>query len=216
LRAVVVSVDYRLAPEHKFPIPHNDCFEALNWVYRNAAKYMIDKGRIGLWGCSAGGNLAAGVALRDSFNLEVPRIRHLDLVVPVTCHPTLYPHSLQSKDSSLIRFPFGGVAEESTKGLIELWDKYAGNMFADPYASVLLSEPSENHPPVHITVAGCDALRDEGIAYALLLRNAGIDTQLEIIPGIPHGINVSPATLAADQFFRNQVRVLNYALNTVF
>jgi len=81
---------------------------------------------------------------------------------------------------------------------------------------VLLSHPQKNHPPVHIIAAGCDALRDEGIAYALYLRNAGIDTQLEIVPGVPHGINVSPKTIVVGQFFRNRARVLNCALNTNF
>lgn len=95
-------------------------------------------------------------------------------------------------------------------------EKYAGDQFADPYASVLLAEPPANHPSVHITVAGSDRLRDEGIAYALKLRNAGIDTQLEIIPGVPHGLTISPTTPVASQFFRNQVRVLNCALNSDF
>jgi acetyl esterase/lipase len=81
---------------------------------------------------------------------------------------------------------------------------------------VLLSHPPKNHPPVHIAAAGCDGLRDEGIAYALHLRNAGLDAQLEIIPGVAHGINVSPKTLVVGQFFRNQARVLNCALNTDF
>jgi acetyl esterase/lipase len=93
---------------------------------------------------------------------------------------------------------------------------YAGNNFSDPYASVLLTQPRNNHPSTHITVAGCDVLRDEGIAYALQLRNAGIDTQLEIVPGVPHGVTISPTTPVAEQFFRNQVRVLNCALNTNF
>lgn len=93
---------------------------------------------------------------------------------------------------------------------------YAGSKYSDPYASVLLSEPRRNHPSVHITVAGCDALRDDGIAYALRLRNAGIDTQLEIIPGVPHGVNLSPTAIVAAQFFRNQARVLNCALNAEF
>ena len=93
---------------------------------------------------------------------------------------------------------------------------YAGDRFSDPYASVLLAKPRSNHPPAHITVAGCDRLRDEGIAYALLLRNAGIDTQLEIIPGVPHGVTISPITPVAEQLFRNQIRVLNCALNTDF
>jgi acetyl esterase/lipase len=81
---------------------------------------------------------------------------------------------------------------------------------------VLLSKPPKNHPPTHITVAGCDGLRDEGIAYALHLRNAGIDMQLEVVPGVPHGINVSPKTIVVGQFYRNQARILNVALNTDF
>lgn len=95
-------------------------------------------------------------------------------------------------------------------------DMYAGKDFSNPYASVLLAEPKANHPPTHITVAGCDSLRDEGIAYALRLRNCDIDTQLEIIPGVPHGVNLPITTFVAAQFFRNQVRILNWALNTDF
>lgn len=93
---------------------------------------------------------------------------------------------------------------------------YAGDKSSDPYASVLLSKPQKNHPPVHVTVAGCDGLRDEGILYAIQLRDAGIDTQLEIVTGVPHGINLSPTTNVARQYFRNQARVLNCALNTDF
>jgi acetyl esterase/lipase len=93
---------------------------------------------------------------------------------------------------------------------------YAGDKFADPYASVLLAPVSKTHPPVHITVCGCDALRDEGIAYAMKLRDAGVDAQLEIVPGVPHGLNVSPKTHVAKQWYRNLVRVLNCALNTDF
>lgn len=94
--------------------------------------------------------------------------------------------------------------------------KYAGDQVSDPYASVLLSRPQANHPPVHITVAGCDGLRDEGIAYSLLLRDAGVDTQLEVIPGVPHGVSLSPSTRVAGQYYRNQARILNCALNTDF
>ena len=81
---------------------------------------------------------------------------------------------------------------------------------------MLRTVPSESHPPVHIAVAGCDTLRDEGIAYALHLRNHGIDTQLEIIPGVPHEIDLHTKTHASRQYLQNQVRVLNYALNTDF
>lgn len=92
-------------------------------------------------------------------------------------------------------------------------DKYAGAQYGHPYVSVLGTAPPPNHPPTHITVAARDLIRDEGIAYALQLRNAGIDTQLEIIPGVPHGITMPATTHAARQFFRNQARVLDCALN---
>ena len=69
---------------------------------------MIDTKRVGLWGCSAGGNLAASVALRDSAEHTSARIRHVDLVVPVTCHPSLYPDALESSSASMKRLTFGG------------------------------------------------------------------------------------------------------------
>lgn len=93
---------------------------------------------------------------------------------------------------------------------------YAGDESSNPYASVFLATPSKTHPPTHVTVCGVDVLRDEGIAYAMKLRDAGIDTQLEIVPGVPHGLNVSPKAHVAKQFYRNQVRVLNCALNSNF
>ena len=93
---------------------------------------------------------------------------------------------------------------------------YTNGEIDNPYVSMLHADLRPNHAPVHTTVAGCDAIRDEGIAYALKLRNAGIDSQLEIIPGVPHEINLSPDTYAARQFFRNQARVLNTALNSDF
>lgn len=125
LRSVVIGVDYRLAPENLFPLPHNDCFEVLNWISNNATEYMIDTNRVGLWGASAGGNLAASVALRDSAENDTARVRHVNLVVPATCHPKLYPAVLQVSSASLKQFPFHGAstAEESASCLGRLWGK---------------------------------------------------------------------------------------------
>ena len=121
LRAVVIGVDYRLAPEYKFPLPSNDCFEVLNWVSNNARDYSIDTARVGLWGCSAGGNLAASVALRDSAENEISRIRHVNLLVPVTCHPNLHPPVIQSSNASMQLSESDGTVEEARAGLITLW-----------------------------------------------------------------------------------------------
>lgn len=90
---------------------------------------------------------------------------------------------------------------------------YAGDNGTDPNVSVLTAEIPPNHVPVHVAVAGRDIFRDEGIAYALRLRNKGVDSQLQIIPGVPHGISFPPTTHVARQFFRDQARILDYALN---
>lgn len=92
-------------------------------------------------------------------------------------------------------------------------DKYAGDDSKHRHVSVLRADIPPNHPPVHVTVAGRDYLRDEGMAYSLRLRDAGVDSQLEIVPGVPHGLTFPPTTHVARQFFMNQARVLDYALN---
>ena len=86
---------------------------------------------------------------------------------------------------------------------------------SSPYASPLLvSSIPAHHPSAFVTVAARDFLRDEGIAYAQRLRSAGIDTQLEIVPGVPHNLTMAPSADVAKQFFRDQVRAFNAALNT--
>lgn len=107
LRAIIVNVDYRLAPEYKFPLPLNDCYQAVQWTLDHAQEYNIDTARIAIWGCSAGGNLAAAVALRDAEEHEKPRICHVNLVVPATSHPELYTEALKSDDSSVNKFDAG-------------------------------------------------------------------------------------------------------------
>ncbi|CAK7236177.1 hypothetical protein SEUCBS140593_009531 [Sporothrix eucalyptigena] len=217
-RAVIFGVDYRLAPEYPFPVPHNDSYEALNFVTKNSAAYNVDPARIGLWGCSAGGNLAASVALRDAQEHETTRICHASLLVPAVCPPSEQPPALQVPTAS---FPFFNA--QTTNPFIlqrgqDLWEVYAGDKknLSHKYFAPLLAAPPANHCPLHIVVAGVDVLRDEGIAYAMQYRDAGIDTQLEIVPGAPHGLLVANTAWVSRQFWTNQVRVLNAALHTSF
>ncbi|EXJ76589.1 uncharacterized protein A1O5_01097 [Cladophialophora psammophila CBS 110553] len=86
LRTVVFGIDYRLAPEHNLRVIHEDCYQALNWVVTNCPRYRADSSRLGLWGCSAGGHLAATVAMRDAQEYKPSRIRQVNLTVPATCH----------------------------------------------------------------------------------------------------------------------------------
>lgn len=104
---MVFSVDYRLAPEHDVRSIHNDCFQAVEWVIENAATYRIDTSKIALWGCSAGGHLAATVAMRDAQTHSPSRIKLVSLVVPVTCHPDVFmsdyaaTRSMQTRQANL-------------------------------------------------------------------------------------------------------------------
>lgn len=86
----------------------------------------------------------------------------------------------------------------------------------NPLVSVLLSNPPIHHAPTHVTVAGLDPLRDQGIAYALRLRDAGVNVQLECLPGVPHGFTWPSQSRCAQQWAQNQVRLLNLSLNTDF
>ena len=119
-RSVVFGVDYRLAPEYPFPVPHNDSYEALNYVVANAQKYGIITTRIALWGGSAGGNLAAAVALRDAQEHNPTRIRHASLVVPALCPPPLAPASLSVPSASYPHFTSKSNAL-GLNGVEKLW-----------------------------------------------------------------------------------------------
>lgn len=123
LDAIVILVDYRLAPEYPFPAAHNDCYETLDWVARNAAGYSLDVNRIALWGTSAGGQLAASIALRDSNEHKVSRIKHVNLVVPVLCAPQLYPASIMTESSSVYRFSSKPTDGDITKAMRQTWGK---------------------------------------------------------------------------------------------
>lgn len=239
-QSVVVGVDYRLAPEHPFPVPHDDSYEALNHVIANASKYGINIKRIGLWGCSAGGNLVAGIALRDAREHNPTRICHASLLVPALCPPSLAPAVLSVPSASYPHFapqskvnPFILSKAEETWGMLTCLSFYCSShvpwltsdleIFAggrenlsNPYLSPLLSAPAPNHCPLHVVVAAVDVLRDEGIAYALAYRDAGIDVQLEIVPGAPHGMLAAVDAWVSKQYWRNQIRVLNVAFHTAF
>jgi alpha/beta hydrolase fold len=97
LRAVVFSVQYRLAPEHDLRTIVNDCYEAVNWTMSPASctTYRTDAARLGLWGCSAGAHLAATVALRDATEHNPARFCVMSLVVPAVCHPDALPSLLK-------------------------------------------------------------------------------------------------------------------------
>jgi acetyl esterase/lipase len=174
----VVSVDYRLAPEHPFPAAVDDCIAAVRWVVDNAADLDVDPARLAVGGDSAGGNLAAIVAqeLRDSG----PDIRFQLLVYPVT-DGTL---SLASIDENAD----GYFLTKAT--MTWFWEQYVGDGdWTGPRVSPLHAsdEVLAGLPPTLVITAEYDPLRDEGEAYAARLAAAGVDATSSRYDGVIHG-----------------------------
>ena len=176
--ATVISVDYRLAPEHKFPAAVVDSYAGLVWVAANADGLGIDRNRISVGGDSAGGNLAAVVALK-SRDESGPAIALEALVYPVT--------DLSSFASPSYREFAEGY--QLTKAEMEWFRDLYLSTAADarhPHASPLLASDLRGLPPALIITAECDPLRDEGEAYAKRLEAAGVPVTCTRYAGMIH------------------------------
>ena len=174
LDATVVSVEYRLAPKHPFPAGVDDCYAVLVWAAANAASLGADRTRIGVIGESAGGNLAAVVALmaRDR---KGPVIRHQALLYPATG-----AGDTESRRANAGAFILT-AADMKTFG-----ELYGGDP-TDWRVSPIVAESLKGLPPAIVIVGGHDPLHDDGALYADALSKAGVDVQLIDYPTMPHG-----------------------------
>ncbi|MDY7103287.1 MAG: alpha/beta hydrolase [Actinomycetota bacterium] len=200
---VVVSVDYRLAPEHAFPAPLDDCVAATQWVAANAASIGADPTRLAVGGDSAGGNLAAAVTLRAR-DAGGPAISYQALIYPVTDHDLgTESYSVNGDDYFLTRDMMGWF-----------WDHYlgGGGDGSDPLASPLRAPRLDGLPPATVLTAEFDPLRDEGEAYAARLRDAGVSVRVHRYDGQIHGFwqmgGVMPAAKEAVAEVAGDLRAL--------
>lgn len=192
--AVVVSVDYRIAPEHPFPAALHDGFAVLKWLAANAADLQVDPTRIAIGGVSAGAGIAAGVALfaRDQGG---PQICFQMLDIP-ELDDTLSTQSMQQfTDTPLWNLPNGVVS----------WKSYLGGQEASPYAAPARSSDLAGLPPAYVSVCEFDPLRDEGINYAQRLMQAGVPTELHSFPGTFHGSGGAVPMAAVSQRMRTEL-----------
>jgi len=174
----VISVDYRLAPEHRFPAAVDDSFAAALWVAENAKSLKIDPARIAVAGDSAGANLAAVVALiaRDNGG---PKFVHQLLTYPVT--------DMACKSQSYITNGEGYFLTREMMGWFAKQYMPAGQDPEDPVLSPLYAKDLSGLPPATVITAEYDPLRDEGEDYARRLQAAGVPTQLRRYDGVIHG-----------------------------
>lgn len=170
----VVSVNYRLAPEHPFPAAYDDALSALDWIKAHHQTLNIDASHIALAGDSSGGNIAAAAALTMA---DDPAIVHQLLIYP----------ALDGRCNT----PSFGVAHAgflSEHQMRWYWDQYApADLRDDPRASPSVGSIASNMAPATIIVAGHDPLHDEGVNYASALETAGISTALYSYPSAIHG-----------------------------
>jgi len=175
-RCVVVSVDYRLAPEHPFPAPMHDCYAGLAWLAEHTGDLGVDPARVAIGGASAGGGLAAGLALmaRDRGG---PSICFQLLIFPMLDH-TNTTHSSQSITDGRVWNRAANLAA---------WGYYLGGATeVSPYASPALAVDVSGLPPAYINVGDLDLFCDEDIAYAQALGRAGVAAELRVYPGAFH------------------------------
>jgi acetyl esterase/lipase len=187
-RAVVVSVEYRLAPGAPYPAGLRDCFDATAWCAAHAEELGADGTRLAVMGDSAGGNLAAVVChmARDAGG---PAIAHQALVYPATDLQLESPSLATERDA-----PFLSQADIDT-----YLRHYLGpdGDPADPYLSPLRAEDLRGLPPALVQVAEHDPIKDDGLRYALALRRAGVPVRFTEYLGQPHGYLTLPGACPA-------------------
>jgi len=200
--AVVVSVEYRLAPEHPHPAPVEDCYAGLVWTASHAAELGIDPQRLALYGGSAGGGLVLGCALlaRDRGG---PALRFMMPIYPM----------IDDRNETASSQEITDIGIWDRGGNIEAWNWYLGGKPADQYAAPSRAQDVSGLPPAFIDVGTVDLFRDEDIAFAQRLMQAGVPTELVVNPGSYHASEVfAPEAALSQRIWARRVDALRRAL----
>jgi acetyl esterase len=199
----VISIDYRLAPEHKFPAAVDDSWAATTWIAEHAAELAVDPDRMAVGGDSAGGNLATVVSRRAAAN-GGPGIAYQVLLYPTV--------DLGFTHDSFTRVGTGyNLTSTSMMWFRDLYLRDLDDV-ADWRASPLRTADLKGMPPAFIATAGCDPLCDEGEAYAKLLESSRVPVTFRHFPGQMHGFATMSGYLqAADQIIADVGAALRHA-----
>jgi acetyl esterase len=204
--ALVISVDYRLAPEWPYPTPMEDVYSGLSWMYNHAGDLEIDKSRIVAHGVSAGGGLIAATTLvaRDR---DGPRPLFQFLASPALDDRLISPSSIRFTDTPALN----RVAVQAC------WSAYLGPLTRGSDAVPPAAAPARmadlgGLPPTYISVAEFDPVRDEGIDYARRLMSAGVPTEVHLFPGTYHGSSAVRDAVVSRRELAEEIAVLTRVL----
>jgi acetyl esterase len=205
--AAVLSVDYRLAPEHPFPAAFDDAYAVLLWAAQSGAAFGLDPSRLAVCGDSAGGNLSAAVALaaRDR---KGPKIALQALIYP----------ALKAVRREPVVDDQGGGSEAGISSYVESYAGGSDNVAAfarNPYAMPLSASDFSHLPPAYIAAAGIDAVLEDSHDYAAALQSAGVPVRLSTAEGLPHSyLRTIHFSRAAGAAFDAVCAALREALHT--
>jgi acetyl esterase/lipase len=189
---VGVSVEYRLAPETPFPGALDDCYLGLKWVYEHHRELGVDPDHIGVGGTSAGGGLAAALALLARDRGEVP-LRFQLLDCPMLDDRQITPSSR-----------LDGLHIWNRHSNAFGWRSYLGDLYGTPnvpaYAAPARATDLSGLPPAYVCVGAADGFRDEDIDYAVRLNQDGVPAELRVHPGAPHGVMLFSETRVARRY----------------
>ncbi len=200
---VVISVDYRVAPENPYPAGLNDCYAALKWLIEKGKELSIDNNRIAIGGMSAGGCLAAGLRLRVR-----DEVRHA-----IACQILMIP-VLDDRHKTRSSFSVTDPRVWNRELSLKAWAAYLGKNSSEPPVFAVRARATDlsRLPPSIITVEDQDLLRDEGIIYAQRLMQAGVRTELHVYPGTFHGSVVLDDTVISRRHLNDICLSLRKAL----
>ena len=209
LDCCVVSIDYRLAPETPFPGAIDDCYSVLQWVYKNSAQLAIDRNRIAIAGISAGGGLAAALALmaRDRGEVELVFQCLLQPMLDDRCGATAQRH------------PFAGEFVWTSSNNRVAWSallgREAGGENISPYAAAARAESLRALPPTFISVGALDLFVEENIEFARRLIRDGVPTELHVHPGACHAFQfLAPNSALAKSHNDNMISALRQGMRS--
>lgn len=197
------AVDYRKAPENPHPTPTEDVYAALTWVKENAAQFNIDPARIGITGESAGGGIAAGVAIMARDRGLSPPLAKQVLIYPMLDDRNTSP----IEDMEALAF---WKASDNITGWTALLRDQVGAECVSPYAAPARVASVEGLPPLYVDVGELDILKAEAIEYVRRFTQANISAEFHLYPGLPHGFEcIGSGISATRRAMENRIRAWN-------